>query len=89
MRKHNEFIRKTIKENQLSDPYWFNMQLQMVRLDGLLAGYHYKRIEQEAYYQNHPDLLSHLSHEDILDKHVNLIELLEKFKIEISSKFGP
>ena len=47
MKKHNEYIRKPICENALSDPYWFNMQLQMVRLDGLLAGYHSRRIHDE------------------------------------------
>ena len=68
MRRHNEYIRKTILQNALSDPYWFNMQLQMVRLDGLLAGYHYRRISDE-------EKNVHRDREDELDRHVNLIEL--------------
>lgn len=61
IRKNNMYIRKQVAANQLSDPYWFNLQLHMVRLDGILAGYHTRRAAQRNLH---------------LDEKVNLLELL-------------
>lgn len=59
MENHNNYVRKQIDHEVMSDPYWFVMSLQMNRLDGLLAGY-------QARVRDHPANL---------DRNVTLMDL--------------